>query len=120
MLEENVQCLSHIFEDIDKDKRVIDVFDEKTKKYSSQLKNCVYELLKLNVRASEVGDVVKTVLKLLNIEPNNVPATSTVLEMNLQRFCVAQKLLGELFSKENNTCLLTDETSKFGKKVYGV
>jgi hypothetical protein len=119
VLEENVEYLNNIVEDIDIEKRVIHVYDEQSRKYTSPLKNCVYELLKLNVSASKVGDVIKTVLKLVNIEPNRVPATSTVLEMNLQRLYLAQKQLGEVFSKENNSCLLTDETSKFGKKFMG-
>lgn len=118
-LQENVQYLTGLIEDIDNENRVIQVFDEQSRRYTSKFKSCVYELLKLNVSASKVGDVVKTVLKLVNVEPNRVPVTSTVLEMNLQRLCLAQKQLSEIFAKEDNTCILTDETSKFGKKFMG-
>jgi len=96
-LEVNVQYLTDLLEDIDVENRTITIFDEESKKYKSNFKSCVYDLLKLNVSASKIGDVVKTVLKLVNIEPNRVPVTSTVLEMNLQRLCLAQKQLSEVF-----------------------
>ena len=44
---------------------------------------------------------------------------STVLNMNLQRLYLAQVQLGEVFAEEENTVLLTDETSKFGSKYMG-
>ncbi|XP_053372789.1 uncharacterized protein LOC128546365 [Mercenaria mercenaria] len=118
-LEENMQYLNDILQDIDQENRIINVFDEKSRRYSPKFKNCVYELLKLNVSASKVGEVVKSVLKLVSVEPNRTPSSSTVLEMNLQRLCLAQKQLGEVFSNEENTCILTDETSKFGSKFMG-
>lgn len=83
------------------------------------LKYCVYELLKLNVSASKVGNVIKAVLKIVGIEPNRIPSKSTVLEMNLQRLCLSQQQLAEVFSKKDNICLMTDETSKFGSKFMG-
>ncbi|WAQ97077.1 hypothetical protein MAR_029767, partial [Mya arenaria] len=117
LLQENLEYVTNLLEDIDNENRVVDVYDEKSRKYTSKFKNCVYELL--SVSASKVGDVVKSVLKLVSVEPNRLPATSTVLEMNLQRLCLAQKQLGEVFSKEEHTCLMTDETSKFGNKFMG-
>jgi len=66
---------------------------KKSRRYTSKFKSCVYELLKLNVSASKVGDVVKSVLNLVSVEPNRVPVCSTVLEMNFQRLCLAQKQL---------------------------
>jgi len=36
--------------------------------------------------------------------------------MNLQRLCLSQKHVAEIFSKQENTTLLTDETSKFCSK----
>ncbi|WAR14697.1 hypothetical protein MAR_004802 [Mya arenaria] len=119
LLQENLEYVTNLLEDIDNENRVVDVYDEKSRKYTSKFKNCVYELLKLNVSASKVGDVVKSVLKLVSVEPNRLPATSTVFEMNLQRLCLAQKQLGEVFSKEEHTCLMTDETSKFDNKFMG-
>jgi len=56
---------------------------------------------------------------LVNKKPNKVPSKSTVLNMNLQRLCLAHSQIAEVFSKETNTCLLSDETSKFGKKNMG-
>jgi hypothetical protein len=68
-------------------------------------KNCVYELLKLNASAFKVGDVIKAVLKIVGIESNRIPSKSTVLEMNLQRLCLSQQQLAEVFSKKDNICL---------------
>ena len=79
----------------------------------------MYELLKLNVSAFKVGDVIKAVLKIVGIEPNRIPSKSTVLEMNLQRLCLSQQQLAEVFSNNDNICLMTDATSKFGSKFMG-
>lgn len=53
------------------------------------------------------------------ITPNKVPSKSTILDFNLQRLCLAQKQIAEVFTKEKNTTLLTDETSNFGSKFMG-
>jgi hypothetical protein len=60
----------------------------------------VYELLKLNVSAFKVGDVIKAVLKKVGIEPNRIPSKSTVLEMNLQRLCYHSNSWQEYFPKK--------------------
>lgn len=39
--------------------------------------------------------------------------------MNLQRLCLSQQQLAEVFSNKDNICLMTDETSKFGSKLIG-
>lgn len=95
---------------------MLNVFDEKSRRYTAKFKACIYELLKLIVSACKNENVVRSVLKLVSVEPNRVPASSTVIEMNLQRLCLAPKQLCEVFAKYNCTCLLTDETSKFGCK----
>ena len=79
----------------------------------------MHELLKLNVSASKVGDVIKAVSKIVGIESNRIPSKSTVLEMNLQRLCLSQQQLAEVFSSKDNICLMTDKTSKFGSKFIG-
>ena len=61
------------------------VFDEHSKRYLPNIKQCVYKLLTLNVSASKVGSVITltSVLKLANKKPNKVPSKSTVFNMNL-------------------------------------
>jgi hypothetical protein len=88
-LTESVQYLNDILNDNVED---IVVFDEHSKRYLPNIKQCVYELLTLNVRASKVGSVITSVLKLANKKPNKVPSKSTVLNMNLQRLCLAHSL----------------------------
>lgn len=39
--------------------------------------------------------------------------------MNIQRLILAQKQLAETLLDKSNTCLLSDETSKYGKKIEG-
>ena len=41
---------------------------------------------------------------------------STSIDMNLQRLCLSQNHVAEIFSKQENTTILTDETSKFCSK----
>ena len=39
--------------------------------------------------------------------------------MNVQRLILSQKQLAEVLPGQSNLCLLSDETSKFGKKIEG-
>jgi hypothetical protein len=39
--------------------------------------------------------------------------------MNIERLIASQKHLAEVLPHEENLCLLSDETSKFGKKIEG-
>jgi len=118
-LKSSCEYLESVLHDIDNESRTIDVFDCKTKTYNSNIKQCIYELLEYNVSAGKVSNVIECVLKLVNIKANKLPCKSTVLNMNLQRLCLAQKQISECFSQEKNTTLLTDETSKFGTKYMG-
>ena len=118
-LAESLQYLNDLVNDIDTQQRIVNIYDGEGKRYTSKLKkNCVHELLKLNVSASKVGDVIKEVLKIVGIEPNRIPSKSTVLDMNLQRLCLSQQQLTEVFSNKDNMCLMTEETFWF--QVYRV
>jgi hypothetical protein len=118
-LQRSLQYLNDLVNDIDTQQRIFNIYDGDSKRYTPKLKKCVYELLKLNVSASKVGDVIKEVLKIVGIEPNRIPSKSTVLEMNLQRLCLSQQQLAEVFSKKDIIYLMTDETTKFGSKFMG-
>lgn len=67
---------------------------------------------------SNVSPVILTVLELANLKGNRLPSASAVNNMNVQRLIASQKLW-ETLIKEQNLCLLLDETSKFGKKMEG-
>ena len=116
-LNDSLQYLNDILNDNSED---VVVYSEESKRYLPNIKECVYELLTLNVSATNVGGVITSVLKLVNKKPNKVPSKSTVLNMNLQRLCLAHSQITEVFSKEINTCLLSDETSKFGKNTWAM
>ena len=62
---------------------------------------------------------MKTVLKLAGREPTRVRSKSTVLAMSIQRLSLAQTQLAQELSEKEHTCLMTDETTKAGKKYMG-
>lgn len=101
---------------LDNERKEIKLFDEDSKIYSKQTQECVYELLNHNVTSSNVSPVIRTVLKLAGTTANKLPSVSTVKNMDVQRLHLSQKHLGEELSEKESTCLLSDETSKFGKK----
>ncbi|CAG2220930.1 unnamed protein product [Mytilus edulis] len=97
----------------------IKLYDEQSRKYTKEAQECVYQLLNNNVTTSRVGPVITTVLKLVGMRPNKLPSVSTVNNMNVQRLILAQTQLAEELSQKNSTCLLSDETSKYGTKFEG-
>ena len=111
-LKHSVEYLNDSLNENNTDNEIINVFDEDSKRYSPSLKECVYELLQCNVIAGKVSNVIQSVLKMVGMKANKLPCNSTVLSMNLQRLYLAH-------SQEKNTTLMTDETSKFGKKYMG-
>ena len=88
-------------------------------KFSSDMQQCVYSLLQHHVSSTHVSSVISAVLKLAGKTASRLPSVSTVNNMNVQRLVLAQKQLGESIKKTDDTCLYTDETSKFGNKYGG-
>ena len=97
----------------------IQLFDEDKNTYKSELKQCVYELLQYQVSAAKVSAVIASVLKLAHLMPDRMPCRTSVLEMSIQQLYLAQIYLVEVFAKDTNTVLITDETSRFGSKYMG-
>ena len=117
-LQHSVEYLNDLRNENLANKRVI-MFDEDKKRYLPHLKECVYELLQCNVSAGQVSNVIESILKMVGLTANKLPCKSSVLLMNLQRLYLAHSQLCEVFSQENNTTLITDETTKFGNKYMG-
>ena len=111
--------LENIIKDIDQTERVVNCYDETSRRYSTSVKTCIYELLQHNVSVSNIPAVIECVLNLVNVKPNRLPSRSTIIDMNLQRLCLSQKHVAEVFSKHEDSTLLTDETSKFGARYMG-
>ena len=76
-------------------------------------------MLDNNVSARKVAGVIRAVFKLINKEAPRLPCKSTILNMNLQRLALSHIQIAEVFVEEEDTCLLTDETSKHGQKYIG-
>ena len=97
----------------------METYNDRSKKYSNKLKQCFYGLLGLNVSARNVPAVITSSLKLASAKANKLPSKSTVLNMNLERFSLSRQQIAEVFAQKEDTTLLTDETSKFGRKYMG-
>jgi len=97
----------------------LSLFDKDKGTYTPRLQKCVYQLLEHHVSATQMSDVIQSVLSLAGKQADRLPSASTVLNMNIQRLAIAQKQLAEIGREKKHTSLYTDETSKFGTKVGG-
>uniref|UniRef100_A0A8W8L2R4 Uncharacterized protein n=1 Tax=Magallana gigas TaxID=29159 RepID=A0A8W8L2R4_MAGGI len=100
-------------------KDTVSFFDEQEKKYSVELRNCIYSLLQLHVSSQVCSQVIESVLSLVNIKANKLPSASTVQNMNIERLVLAQKQLSESLPNTENLTIYTDETTKYGTKFGG-
>lgn len=96
------------------------MYDDQSKTYSIKTQECVFELLNSNVTTSRISLAITSVLKFVGLKPNKLPSVSTIKNMNVQRLILAQTQLAEKLSEQQSTCLLSDETSKYGKKNWKV
>ena len=87
-LQINLDYLENIIKDIDQTERVVNGYDETSRRYSTPVKTCMYELLQHNVSVSNIPAVIECVLNLVNVKPNRLPSRSTIIDMNLQRLFV--------------------------------
>ena len=88
-------------------------------RYTTDMQQCVFSLLKHHVSTIHVSSVISIVLKLAGKTAAKLPSVSTINNMNVQRLIIAQKQLGESVRSTDDTCLYTDETTKFGEKYGG-
>jgi E1A/CREB-binding protein len=113
-LQINLDYLENIIKDIDQTERVVNGYDETSRRYSTSVKTGMYEILQHNVSVSNIPAVIECVLNLVNVKPNRLPSRSTIIDMNLQRLFVSKTCRRGLFET-----VLTDETSKFGARYMG-
>lgn len=97
----------------------VQTFNVEKNFYTTEVQECVYSLLQNNVTSSKVSPVIESVLKLAKRKATRLPSRTTVNTMNVQRLMISHRQIEEEFSQKRNTCLLSDETSKFGKKYQG-
>lgn len=93
----------------------IQVFDEDTCAYSTQLRECVMNLTTLNVATKNVAPVINTVLKLANKTVNSLPSRQTIDNIVCEKVVVGHKQVGSSLKGQKNICLYGDETRKKGK-----
>ena len=89
-------------------------------RYTSQMQECVFGLLDLNIAMGQIPAVIRTVAELTGKTINDVPSKATINDWNIMRLTLAQKQLGEELPNKSNLGLLSDETSKFGNKYEGL
>ncbi|CAG2242439.1 unnamed protein product [Mytilus edulis] len=112
-LQESNQYLQDLLNDNEDEKEMI-IFMKKVRNTYQSLSS-VY----LSFPKNGVSAVIKAVLKMVNIKTNKLPCRTSVLDMNIQRLYLAQAQIVDIFVNDQNTVLLTDETSKFGSKFMG-
>lgn len=78
-------------------KDTVSFFDEQEKKYSVELRNCIYSLLQLHVSSQVCSQVIESVLSLVNIKANKLPSASTVQNMNSKRLMLSLKHTAKVF-----------------------
>ena len=98
---------------------IINCYDYKSRQYTTETRECVYNLLSLNVPARNVSATIQCVLKLAKKRATRLPQKSTILDMNIERLTLAQHQLSEELPNKEHTTLYTDETTKFGEKFAG-
>lgn len=96
-LQINLDYVENIIKDIDQTERVVNCYDEISRRYSTSVKTCIYELLQHNVSVSNIPAVIECVLNLVNVKPNRLPSRSTIIDMNLQRLFVSKTCCRGLF-----------------------
>lgn len=94
-------------------------FDKDSGKYFYELRTCINSLLSLNVAASNVSSVIKSVLNLVDKQVDKLPSRKTILNMNIERLVLSKKQLNEKLPNQEIITLYTDETTKFGTKYLG-
>ena len=70
--------------------------------YTLEMKACIMQLFANNVSACRVGETIETVLTLANLTASNIPTNAKVLNYNVERLILAQRLLGEDLSREKH------------------
>ncbi|WAQ97233.1 hypothetical protein MAR_029923 [Mya arenaria] len=98
----------------------VQTYDEDGRKFTPELQQCVYELLNFNVSFSNVSPVIQSVLAFVKIKPNRLPSKATINNMSIQRLALSQRHIAEQLRHQENTCILSDETNKFGTKYEGI
>ncbi|WAR28023.1 hypothetical protein MAR_013727 [Mya arenaria] len=87
-------------------------FSEEKKVFNTDMQQCVYSLLEHNVSTTMVSLVIVDALKLANIKASRLPRKNTRLDL-------VQKHIAVDFAEKKDTCLLSDETSKFERNMKG-
>jgi len=92
---------------------------KKGQKFLDGVCQCCIELLAMNVTTNQVEPVIRSVLlNIASIEVGELPKSSTLSGMLVEKKCLAYDQISEDMSTQDNVTLHSDGTSKFGEH-YG-
>ena len=87
--------------------------------FTDNMKQCVFDLLNHNVPTGQIAPVINAVMSLAGRKASDMPCKSTVIDWNIMRLIIAQRQIAEEVPSKKHLGLLSDETSKFGRKFEG-
>lgn len=80
-------------------KEELHIFNEDSKKYTTELQWCVHSLLENHVSTKRVGPVIAACLKLVGKKTNRLPSGNTVNNMNAEINIITETTCPEVFNE---------------------
>ena len=112
-MQASVQYLEDVINENQENYGQIVLFDEKSITYIHKLKQCVYDILRLQVSATKVSFVIKAVLSLVDLKLNKIPyVTSSAGFMPLW---ILPRLPNPVLKKQTEAEILDGEMTCYNK-----
>ena len=111
---------SEVLEDREKS-NVLDFRGEgRGKPYSGNLREIYYALRSKNIPLEHVGDVIQTVLSLVDMEVQDLPSIATASRLTSELGIVSREQMNETLCNSESITMHRDATTKKGRHFYGV
>lgn len=89
-------------------------------KYTDSMRLCIMDILSHNVGINQIEPVIRSVLRLVNVECNRIPQHTAISQMLLESRALSQiQLVKTLSESDQCNTLHSDGTTKFGHKYTG-
>lgn len=85
-----------------KDSDTASFYNKEENKFCYKLRECIYSLLAMNISATNISSVIQCVLNVVGKTCEKVPARSTILNINIERFVLSQKQFSEVIPDKSN------------------
>jgi hypothetical protein len=92
----------------------------KGKPYNVKLRSYIYFLRSRQIGVEHIADIIKNVLSLVDVEVDQLPCTSTSLNLNSELGYITRKQIVEELDISNNLTMHRDATTTKGRNVFGV